>query len=449
MDNKSIYYDRFSGAIKGSILGDCYGYPLNSLDYEKICDRFEPLGALEMAVSKKSGNALFTDATQLSMFTAEGLLMAMDASAHAEPEMCTTYVFYAYQLWLYTQTKGVAGKEYAWLFDKRTNHFHSKLLKAKGIFKKRAVRPTNLEALARAKNNKFGTIAAPVNENIDCDGVKRCACVGAFFAYNIELAFRMGCEIAAITHSHPDGYLPAGFYSAVIAGVIGNLEVYQAIEKAKTILQDYYGFENTLIAVNNAIALVADESFEPLAAVRRLGLGKTACEALSIAVFCSLLHAGNFKNAIQLAANQDGESSVCASITGGILGAYYGEKNLPNGWLKKMQYKNLFAVIIEDLYNVSVLETDMTDYSEEFAEKDEENNEKKTSEKDKISSDENNEFDENDEDFEEDSEPAKKSLFSGFGKKKRKDESDDESDDEGDDDDRFSRIDLFPDDSDD
>ena len=108
-----VINDRFTGCMLGAAVGDAFGYPLEGMEYEDMCDRFDHIGAIDLAVSKKSGTALFTDDTQMTLFTADGILWADMMGGKNGDIDYAEYVFYAYQFWLYTQTKTVAGKEYA------------------------------------------------------------------------------------------------------------------------------------------------------------------------------------------------------------------------------------------------------------------------------------------------------------------------------------------------
>jgi ADP-ribosylglycohydrolase len=70
-----------------------------------------------------------------------------------------------------------------------------------------------------------------------------------------------------------------------------------------------------------------------------LGEGWVAEEALAVALYAALVTAGSatpeehFRSALAIAINHDGDSDSTGSITGNILGAFYGEAALPPSWL--------------------------------------------------------------------------------------------------------------------
>jgi hypothetical protein len=55
-----------------------------------------------------------------------------------------------------------------------------------------------------------GTVESPINNSKGCGGVMRMAPVGLMWYNEPDYAFKLGCDLAAITHGHPtDIYLQA------------------------------------------------------------------------------------------------------------------------------------------------------------------------------------------------------------------------------------------------
>lgn len=377
MNNNEKYMDKFEGGIIGSAVGDAFGYPLMKLTFEEICQTFEKKGAMELAVSRKTGTALLTEATQMSLFTADGILWAQNEHVSDENAAVANYVFYSYQLWLYMQTKTIASREYEWLFDKSKNPNMSSLLKSKGLGRVRRLNDVNINALLDADNNNYGTLNKRVNENTDAGAVKRVVPVGLFYGQTPDMAFRMGCDIGAVTHSHPDGYLPCGVYAAIVAQLIGDKPIDEAVNDAMVILASYPENDNTYQMLQSAVDLAGDEDIDPQEGIPELGDGFSAVSCLAIAVYSALLHQSNYKYAIELATNHDGDSAACGAITGGILGAWYGLKKLPKDWTKKVQYRSLLETVADVLYENSTYSRAayLGDDDPDGAEDDEEDNE--------------------------------------------------------------------------
>jgi len=331
---------RFIGAFTGFAVGDAFGYPCREMSYEKICSRFEKKGCLRLPINAASDSALFTDNTQLTLFTADGIIWASYSNA-PEGVNYSEYVFYAYQYWLYTQTKTVADERYSWIFDRNANPYRSKLIKTKGLYKKRFSSTVNIDALLEASNMNYGKIGKSLNNNSDNGGLKRVMPAGLYFNYDTLLAFRAGADFAAITHGDPTAFLAAGCYSAIIAELVNGARIDDALDKAMVILKSYKNFDECYKTLENVKNLLADASVPPLEAVSEIGRGVRADEALGIAVFCAALHEDSYENAVRLAVNHDGESDVCGALCGGLLGAYHGARFVPKKWVKKLSLLRL------------------------------------------------------------------------------------------------------------
>ncbi|MCL2036711.1 MAG: ADP-ribosylglycohydrolase family protein [Oscillospiraceae bacterium] len=371
IDNAS----RFIGAFTGFAVGDAFGYPCRELTFEEICRRFEKKGCLRLAVSSKTNTALFTDATQMTLFTTDGILWAALSALsesdtegeHSDGVNYTEYVFYAYQLWLYTQTKTIAGAEYSWLFDKQVNPYKSKLIRTKGLHQKRFSDPVNVELLSRMRNLAYGKITAPINgiERADSGAVKRVLPAGLFFNYSPELAFRAGVDFSAITHSSPVSYLSAGFYSAVIAELINNADIDTAIERAAKILKTYRNSGEVLAVIEKVQTFLEDENISPRAAISHIGTSDNAAEVLGVALFSGALFEDSYENAIRLAVNHDGQSDVCGAMCGGLLGAYHGVGFIPKKWVTKLSHLRLVEDIAISLVENSYFNEKQDDQDED------------------------------------------------------------------------------------
>lgn len=83
--------------------------------------------------------------------------------------------------------------------------------------------------------------------------------------------------------------------------------------------------------------------------ITNLGEGWTGDEALAISIFCALRYQNNILAGIRAAVNHDGDSDSTGSITGNILGAYHGIDQIPDGWIERIELKELILEIADDL----------------------------------------------------------------------------------------------------
>ena len=65
----------------------------------------------------------------------------------------------------------------------------------------------------------MGRMELPLNTSKGCGGVMRVAPVG--LALGVDDPFRLGCEVAALTHGHPTGQLAAGFLAQLVRDLLG------------------------------------------------------------------------------------------------------------------------------------------------------------------------------------------------------------------------------------
>ncbi len=77
--------------------------------------------------------------------------------------------------------------------------------------------------------------------------------VGLMFEGDRETAFRVACELSAITHGHSTGYLSAGFFASIVSDLSIGIELRKSIDNAIQILENWNSHEETKNAVNAAI----------------------------------------------------------------------------------------------------------------------------------------------------------------------------------------------------
>ena len=213
MERPSI--ERSSGCLLGGAAGDALGAPVEFMSMDEIRRRYGEAG-ITGYVEFWSGQGAFTDDTQMTLFTAEGLVLAGERGLGSGPRALSAViesVHRAYLRWLLTQ-----GEEANWGRARATPEAlkaEGRLIREKGLWARRSPGMTCLAAL---QSGRCGSTSDPINVSKGCGGVMRVAPVGLRYA-DPEAAFRTGCEVAAITHGHPSGYLPAGFLAALVSSL--------------------------------------------------------------------------------------------------------------------------------------------------------------------------------------------------------------------------------------
>ena len=324
----------FRGCMVGGAIGDALGWPVEFMKLNDITRRYGSDGIQDLQISS-TGKAEITDDTQMTLFTAEGILRAqtrghLKGICH-EPSV----VFFAYQRWLLTQGYPRV-KEYEWVYD-------GWLLETKELHVRRAPGNSCLSALI---SRKQGTMTDPINNSKGCGGIMRVAPAGLF--YRKETAFNMAAEFAALTHGHPSGYLSAGALAYLIALIIEGCELETAVSHTLRKLECFDNHEECKQSLKQALEL-SKTNVSDIEAISRIGKGWIGEEALAISVYCALKYQDDFKKALVATVNHNGDSDSTGAITGNILGAYLGLSRIPAEWIKNIELRDVLIQIADDL----------------------------------------------------------------------------------------------------
>lgn len=326
--------DHFRGCLLGGAVGDALGAPVEFLRYNQIVQKYGQEGIRDLEVNS-DGLALFTDDTQMTLFTAEGILRAFTRGNVKGIWHPPTVVFHAYQRWLVTQGYPKVA-ELGWAYD-------GWLLGVSELHARRGPGSTCLSALS---SRKPGTIETPLNNSKGCGGVMRVAPAG--LAFTRDRVFSMGAEFAALTHGHPSGYLSAGTLAQIIFNLIEGQDLERAVEDAMQELAKHKGHDECTASLRKALNLVQSD-LPDQQAIRQIGEGWVGEEALAIAVYCALKYPHDLPAALIAAVNHDGDSDSTGAITGNILGAYLGVNAIPQAWLERLELRKVITELADDL----------------------------------------------------------------------------------------------------
>jgi ADP-ribosylglycohydrolase len=133
----------------------------------------------------------------------------------------------------------------------------------------------------------------------------------------------------------------------MVSLVLGAISLTDAIHAAKDVLRQHPSHKETLDAIEKAENLA---KFRPRerSALRELGKGFVAEEALAMALYCAL-GAKNFEDGVILAVNHSGDSDSTGTITGNLLGAAAGVEAIPERWLAHLELRSTIEAIADDL----------------------------------------------------------------------------------------------------
>ena len=334
--------DQFVGCLLGGAVGDALGAAVEFMTLDDIRQHFGAGGIREYAPAYGKRGAI-TDDTQMSLFTAEGLILARVRGHRGDCEEMGAFVYEAYLRWLATQ--GAADKQ-------RLIAQYGTCVVVDGILgaypELQARRAPGNSCLSALMSGRMGTVDTPVNNSKGCGGVMRIAPVGLFTG--LDSAFDCGCRIAAITHGHPSGYLAAGCLAEIICRIVNGFDIEAAVRGSRQSLAGRDGGTEVLAAVDRALeqSKQADVSVDRVAS---LGQGWVAEEALAIAVYCALCAGEDFEKGVWLAVNHGGDSDSTGAITGNILGVLLGRGAIPSKFTLELELCGLIEEMAIDLHD--------------------------------------------------------------------------------------------------
>lgn len=346
--------DRIRGSLIGGAIGDALGYPVEFIySFGDIQQRYGERGITRLDTrqhwldeTEQAGKAVVSDDTQMTLFTANGLLNAKKQGISLKYGICRAYIE-----WYLTQI-GKKSSKYkdCWISNvPELNH-------------RRAPGNTCMSSLDDIYRGKD-----PMNNSKGCGGVMRIAPLSLYAAVqnrmSIDEADLLAAEAAEITHQHPLGYISAALMSHVIYRLALDTEPTREgleryiMEGVATIRKQYQTYHNDVERMaelaERAIYLL-DNGKTDLENIGHLGEGWTGEEALAIALYCTLKHFDSFEDAMIAAVNHGGDSDSTGAVTGNILGAAIGYEAIPQYYKDDLEMHDLILHMADDLYRGEV-----------------------------------------------------------------------------------------------
>jgi ADP-ribosylglycohydrolase len=337
--------DRFRGCLLLGAIGDALGAGVEFLSLAEIRARFGPDGVTGYVPAYGRLGAI-TDDSQMTLFTAEGLIRAQQRLRDRGLANVPATVWRAYLRWLLTQVRDPDRVPRDPEFPRRVDGW---LIEQEFLHHRRAPGNTCMSAML---GGRMGSVDAPLNDSTGCGGVMRVAPVGLIASD----PFRLGCDIAALTHGHPSGYLSAGALALMISEAVHGATVAEAVDRGIVRLEREPGSAEVIDALRAAVE--ASGSPPTPQSIEALGAGWTGDEALAIAVHCALA-APDVRSAFLAAVNHGGDSDSTGAICGNLLGAAHGVDAGTGDLLAGLEGMDVILELTEDLHAAFVEGRDM------------------------------------------------------------------------------------------
>lgn len=328
----------------GGAVGDALGYEVEFMSLSAIRKRFGEKGITRYILH--NGVAEFSDDTQMTLFTLEGLMNGIIDTKAGKPEVILPYIKNAYLNWYKTQTRTPKSQEDSWMSNIRT------------LWARRAPGMTCMGALENIANG-----FEVDNNSKGCGGVMRVAPIGIFNAahshiYSYEDTAHLARWAAELTHKHIVSTFAAATLAMIVENCIHDEKIDQMVfswivDGSITILRNYIpDNDEAWLDFYNLMHKAMDlgkSDVPETDAIRQLGEGWVGDEALAIAVFSVIRHIDSFEDCILCAVNHDGDSDSTGAIAGNIIGAIHGHSAIPDYYLKDLEIESVLVSAADDL----------------------------------------------------------------------------------------------------
>lgn len=344
--------DRVRGSLIGGAVGDALGYPVEFMEsIASIQKHYGKAGITRLDTSlwwtaepDGKGKAVVSDDTQMTLFTACGLLNAMEKGLDPVQSIGRAYIE-----WYFTQLGEKNNKfKDCWIRD------------VPELYVRRAPGNTCINALAALLAGKDAS-----NSSKGCGGVMRIAPIALYGAAqsritDIEVIDRLAADASKITHKHPLGYIPSALVAHLIYRLVEDenpsretTETY--IKEGLATLQKLYPnnpkeVEYFTSLIERAIALSHADDDDASTIETQLGGGWVAEETAAIAIYATLKYFDDFEKAMIASVNHGGDSDSTGAVAGNILGAAVGYNSIPAYYKTDLQFRELILHIADDIY---------------------------------------------------------------------------------------------------
>lgn len=347
-----VELDKIQGSLIGGAAGDALGFAVEFLDDYRIFEKYGENGITSYFLSNNIAH--ISDDTQMTLFTTEGLLRASRKFNNPTDDQFIEFIYESYLGWLHTQEGD----------SKVLPYSDSLLSNVEELYNRRAPGRTCISALA---SGHCGTYDKHLNHSKGCGGVMRVAPIALYLAQlknydKLDEIADVAARSSAITHSHPLGFIPSAYLAVLIACLLRGDFPGKALHKAEIATRKYFAnseyTEYCLKLVNKAISLAwpedeDDRIADDLDAIRELGEGWVAEETLAIALYCSLKYLDDengFEKALIASVNHSGDSDSTGAVTGNIMGAILGYKNIPDKFKNNLELHDVILDISEKMH---------------------------------------------------------------------------------------------------
>ncbi len=356
--------DQVLGCMVGGAVGDALGYAVEFASYDSIVKKYGEKGITRFELDRH-GVAEISDDTQMSLFTAAGILLGMTREfMRGVMGRIDTYCHWTYLDWFHTQE---------WTSRHKDARVDSWLMDVPELYSRRAPGSTCLAALLSLDEGREAR-----NNSCGCGGVMRTAPLALLnYLHGYADGDKSFCDMCAaeaarITHKHPLGFIPSAILNDILMQILedsGRRRIEEYVEEALLRLHEIVSQEDEgkkygelwpdeirkqKRLLKKALDLAATD-IEDHYAIESIGGGWTGHEALAIAIYSAAKHRDSFEDAVVSCVNHSGDSDSTGAICGNIMGCLLGRNAIPAYYTEKLELLGVIEEMANDLYTGCII----------------------------------------------------------------------------------------------
>ena len=344
----AAFRNKVYGCLLGGALGDALGYPVEFDSLDGIRDRFGESGLTDFG--QLDLPAPVSDDTQMTLYTVDGLADVLQWANDGVGADETACLWLAYLRWMKTQglqlPSNAPYQPDRWIDGQEVLHHRRD--------------PANA-CLSALLTGDMGTRSRPINPDSKESGtVTRSAPFGLLPYVADDVLYRFSTDGAALTHGHPSALHSAAVFSTLIHDLLPVGSTLQAAAAQAVKRAAASNVPELSARLEAAVTLAAEQEVLPERMTEVLGEGWVAEEALAIGLYAALSAEGagtpqaQFRAALAVAVNHDGDSDATASVAGSILGTLHGREALPPEWVQAIDAGETVEKMAQALIRVTV-----------------------------------------------------------------------------------------------
>jgi ADP-ribosyl-[dinitrogen reductase] hydrolase len=199
--------------------------------------------------------------------------------------------------------------------------------------------------------NRFKETSEPFSGSTDPQtagngSIMRLAPIPMFFFANQQAAIDYAAESSRTTHGAAECVDACRLFSAMLWKALNG-------QPKEAIFRDAHFPQPLTQPLTPEIAALADGRFFGQTEANIKGSGYVV-ESLEAALWC-FYHTENYRDAILKAVNLGRDADTTAAVCGQIAGAYYGERDIPTEWKRRVAHYKLIADLADKLLMGSML----------------------------------------------------------------------------------------------